>query len=268
VKALPDVASPQQTVARKLKMELLLGMAVNKASTAKTGSWRTRKPLSVDMLPPCTDNCPAGIRIRDYLELVEKDRLPEALQLLLEDNPLPAITGRVCYHPCEGGCNRKNFDEPLAIHSIERFVGDYGAGPDIPAQNVTGEKDKIAVIGSGPAGLSAAYYLAKKNYSVTIFEALPVSGGMLRVGIPEYRLPGSILDREIARISKMGVEIKNNVILGKDITIDKLLKQGYKAVFIATGAHRAQMLGIPGEDAKGVVPGVSFLRDIRLGKKV
>ena len=268
VKALPDIATPQATGARKLKMELLVGMAVNKASTAKTGSWRTRKPLPVDMLPPCTDNCPAGIRIRDYLELVGKGEINAARQLLLEDNPLPAVTGRVCYHPCEGGCNRKYFDEPLAIHAIERFIGDYGAGQDLPVSKFSGENGKIAVIGCGPAGLSAAYYLAKKNYGVTIFEALPVSGGMLRVGIPEYRLPGSILDAEINRIIKMGVEIKNNVILGKDITIDKLLKQGYKAVFIATGAHRAQALGIPGEGAQGVVPGVSFLRDIRLGKKV
>ena len=268
VKVLPDVALPQQTIARKLKMELLLGMAVNKESTAKTGSWRTRKPLSVDMLPPCTDNCPAGIRIRDYLELVENGKITEALQLLQEDNPFPAITGRVCYHPCESGCNRKYFDEPLAIHSIERFIGDYGAGQDIPVAPGSGENGKIAVIGSGPAGLSAAYYLAKKNYGVTIFEALPVSGGMLRVGIPEYRLPGSILDREIARISKMGVQIKNNIALGKDITVDKLLKQGYKAVFIATGAHQSQSLDIPGEDTKEVVPGVSFLRDIRLSKKV
>ena len=268
VKVLPDVVPAAQSVSRMLKMELLLGMAVNKESTAKTGSWRTRKPIALDMLPPCTDNCPAGIRIRDYLELVEKGRLSEAWELLQEDNPFPAITGRVCYHPCEGGCNRKNFDEPLAIHAIERFVGDYGRGTDTPAQNVTGEKDKIAVIGSGPAGLSAAYYLAKKHYTVTIFEALPVCGGMLRVGIPEYRLPGSILDAEINRISKLGVEIKNNIALGKDITVDKLLKQGYKAVFIATGAHQAQSLNIPGEDAKSVIPGVSFLRDIRLGKKV
>jgi NADPH-dependent glutamate synthase beta subunit-like oxidoreductase len=247
-------------------MELLLGMAVNKESTAKTGSWRTRKPLSVDMLPPCTDKCPAGVKIRDYLELVETGKLNEARQLLLADNPLPAVTGRVCYHPCESGCNRKNFDTAVAVHAIERFIGDYSQETEVPV--VASGAAKIAVIGSGPAGLSASYYLAQKQYNVTIFEALPVSGGMLRVGIPEYRLPGTVLDSEINRIMKMGVEIKNNITLGKDITVDELFEQGFKAVFIATGAHRAQALGIPGEDAKGVVPGVSFLRDIRLGKKV
>jgi 2-oxoacid:acceptor oxidoreductase gamma subunit (pyruvate/2-ketoisovalerate family) len=266
VQPLSDVASLPASGARKLKMELLLGMAVNKASIAKTGSWRTRKPLSMDMLAPCTDKCPAGIKIRDYLELVEDGKFSAARQLLLEDNPLPAITGRVCYHPCESGCNRKNFDAAVAVHAIERFTGDFGQ--DTEANVVNPSAPKIAVIGSGPAGLSAAYYLAKKNYSVTIFEALPVSGGMLRVGIPEYRLPGAVLDAEISRIVKMGVEIKNNITLGKDITIDKLLKQGYRAVFIASGAHRAQAMGIPGEDAKGVVSGVSFLRDIRLGKKI
>jgi len=266
VQPLPDVAPPPATVARKLKMELLLGMAVNKASTAKTGSWRTRKPLSVDMLPPCTDKCPAGVKIRDYLELVETGKLNEARQLLLADNPLPAVTGRVCYHPCESGCNRKNFDIAVAVHAIERFIGDYSQETEVPV--VASGAAKIAVIGSGPAGLSASYYLAQKQYNVTIFEALPVSGGMLRVGIPEYRLPGTVLDSEINRIMKMGVEIKNNITLGKDITVDELFEQGFKAVFIATGAHRAQALGIPGEDAKGVVPGVSFLRDIRLGKKV
>jgi 2-oxoacid:acceptor oxidoreductase gamma subunit (pyruvate/2-ketoisovalerate family) len=266
VQPLPDVAPPPATVARKLKMELLLGMAVNKESTAKTGSWRTRKPLSVDMLPPCTDKCPAGVKIRDYLELVETGKLNEARQLLLADNPLPAVTGRVCYHPCESGCNRKNFDTAVAVHAIERFIGDYSQETEIPV--VASGAAKIAVIGSGPAGLSASYYLAQKQYNVTIFEALPVSGGMLRVGIPEYRLPGTVLDSEINRIMKMGVEIKNNITLGKDITVDELFEQGFKAVFIATGAHRAQALGIPGEDAKDVVPGVSFLRDIRLGKKV
>ena len=266
VQPLPDVAPPPATVPRKLKMELLLGMAVNKESTAKTGSWRTRKPLSVDMLPPCTDKCPAGVKIRDYLELVETGKLNEARQLLLADNPLPAVTGRVCYHPCESGCNRKNFDTAVAVHAIERFIGDYSQETEVPV--VASGAAKIAVIGSGPAGLSASYYLAQKQYNVTIFEALPVSGGMLRVGIPEYRLPGTVLDSEINRIMKMGVEIKNNITLGKDITVDELFEQGFKAVFIATGAHRAQALGIPGEDAKGVVPGVSFLRDIRLGKKV
>jgi 2-oxoacid:acceptor oxidoreductase gamma subunit (pyruvate/2-ketoisovalerate family) len=266
VQPLPDIASPPAAAARKLKMELLLGMAVNKASTAKTGSWRTRKPLPVDILAPCTDKCPAGVKIRDYLKLVEEGKFGAARQLLLDDNPLPAITGRVCYHPCESGCNRKNFDAAVAVHAIERFIGDYGQETEVNV--VAASAAKIAVIGSGPAGLSAAYYLAKKQYNVTIFEALPVSGGMLRVGIPEYRLPGSVLDGEINRIIKMGVTIKNNAVLGKDITVNELLKQGYKAVFIAIGAHKAQVLGIPGEDAKGVVPGVSFLRDIRLGKKV
>jgi putative selenate reductase YgfK subunit len=255
-------------VARKVKMELLLGMAVNKESTAKTGSWRTRTPLFANMVPPCTDGCPAGIKIRDYLALVEEGKLAEAVQLLQEDNPIPAITGRVCYHPCEGACNRKNFDEPIAIHSIERFVGDHALASQKAAIETAAGENKIAIIGSGPAGLSAAYYLAKKSYPVTVLEALPLAGGMLRVGIPEYRLPRNILDSTIDDIKKLGVAIKTGVALGKDITIDGLFEQGYKAVFIATGAHKAQGLDIPGENAKGVIKGIEFLRDINLGKKV
>ncbi|MGD1040644.1 MAG: glutamate synthase, partial [Dehalococcoidales bacterium] len=139
----------------KLKMELLLGMAVNKASTAKTGSWRTRKPLPVDILAPCTDKCPAGVKIRDYLKLVEEGKFGAARQLLLDDNSLPAITGRVCYHPCESGCNRKNFDAAVAVNAIERFIGDYGQETEVNV--VAASAAKIAVIGSGPAGLSAAY---------------------------------------------------------------------------------------------------------------
>jgi len=268
VPRLEEVAKPAESVARKVKMELLLGLAVNKESTAKTGSWRTRTPLFSNMLPPCTDGCPAGIKIRDYLAMVEDGKLAKAVQLLKTDNPIPAITGRVCYHPCESSCNRKNFDEAIAIHSIERFVGDYGSGMQTPDKKAVAGTDKIAIIGSGPAGLSAAFYLASKGYPVTVFEALPLAGGMLRVGIPAYRLPRDILDNEIEGIKKLGVEIKTGVALGKDITFDGLLQDGYKAVFVATGAHKASELGIPGENSKGVVNGIDFLRDMHLGKKV
>ena len=268
VAKLAEVTVPRESTARKVKLELSLGMVINKENNAKTGSWRTRKPLPVNVVAPCTDSCPAGINIRDYIELVEKGNLKEACLLLKDNNPLPAITGRVCYHPCESKCNRKNFDDPIAIHAIERFVGDHGLGLDVPNGKISQSADNIAVIGSGPAGLSAAYFLARKLYHVTIFESLPVVGGMLRVGIPEYRLPRNILDAEIDSIKSLGVEIKNNVIFGKDITADKLFQQGYKAIFIATGAHKAQDLGIPGDDSNGVVHGVAFLQNISLGIKV
>ncbi len=258
----------EKLAARKVKVEILTGLVTNKINVAKTGSWRTRKPITHDLLAPCTNSCPTGIQIRDYIELIEKGELKEAWELLKENNPLPSITGRVCYHPCEGGCNRKEFDEAIAIHSLERFLGDYGLGLNLPKQTVSPSAPKVAIIGSGPAGLSAAYYLAKWGNKVTIFEQLPVSGGMLRVGIPDYRLPKDILDSQIEHIKKLGVEIKNNIALGPDLSVDKLLQQGYKAVFIATGAHKAQGLDIPGSDNPGVVSGVAFLKDINLGKSV
>ncbi len=220
---------------------------------------------------PCKAACPAGVNAQGYVQLVKQGKFIESWQLIYKDNPLPAICGRVCTHPCESECHRKSVDKPVSIRELKRVAADV-AYRDLDAlplpESAPANGIKVAIIGSGPAGLSAAYQLAKQGYSVTIFEALPVAGGMLRVGIPEYRLPKQIVDLEIGLLEKMGVEIKLNSPLGPELTINDLLGQGYKAVFLAIGAHKAASLNIPGEDLAGVIPGVDFLRQVSLGEKV
>jgi len=219
---------------------------------------------------PCKATCPAHIHVQGYIALIAKGRYEEALALIKKDNPLPAICGRVCHHPCEAKCTRGKVDEPVAIDFLKRFVADIELTskerklPEIEEKR----EDRIAIIGSGPAGLTSAYYLALKGYNVTVFESLPVAGGMLAVGIPEYRLPKDILNAEIDYIRELGVEIRTNTRIGVDLTIQDLKQEGYKAIFLAVGSHISRKLGIEGEDLQGVVHGVHFLRDINLGKKV
>jgi len=216
---------------------------------------------------PCRDACPAGINVQGYVALLSQRKYKEALALIRENLPLPGVLGRVCPHPCEGACNRAKIDEPIAICSLKRFLADQPADAFEPPV-VQKRTERVAVIGSGPAGLTCSYYLGLKGFGVTIFEALPVAGGMLRVGIPDYRLPPSILEAEIESIKKLGVAIKTDSPIGKNYSIDQLFKDGYSAVFIATGSHKNMALGIPGENSAGVVPGVDFLRDLNLGNKV
>ncbi|UCD84681.1 MAG: FAD-dependent oxidoreductase, partial [Deltaproteobacteria bacterium] len=219
---------------------------------------------------PCVTTCPINTNAQGYIALISQKKFSESLRLIREKNPLPSICGRACTHPCERECNRADVDEPIAIRALKRFVADYEmsmSGEEIEPAPRTKE-EKVAIIGSGPAGLTAAYDLVKLGYGVTIFEALPLPGGMLSVGIPEYRLPKKILQYEIETIRKLGVEIKLNKSIGKDLTIDQLFQLGYQAIFLAVGAHKSLNLDIPGEDLKGVYPGVSFLREVNLGKKV
>ncbi len=204
--------------------------------------------------------------MQGYVALIGREKYREALDLIRENLPLPGVIGRVCPHPCETVCNRTKIDEPLSICSLKRYAADQ-AGSEFVAPAIEKREEKVAIIGSGPAGLTCAYFLALKGFSVTIFEALPVAGGMLRVGIPDYRLPPPVIESEIDIIKKLGVEIKTNTPVSKG-SIDTLLSDGYKAVFIAAGSHRSMPLDIPGEDAKGVIPGVEFLRTVSLGKKV
>jgi len=221
-------------------------------------------------IAPCKATCPAHISVQGYVALAAEGKYKEALKLIKEENPLPAICGRVCHHPCETVCTRGQVDEPVAIDFIKRFVADLDLRSDTRFLPEIKEKkeDKVAVIGAGPAGLSSAYYLTIKGYQVTIYEKLPVAGGMLSVGIPEYRLPRDIIQAEIQVVQDMGVEIKTGVEVGKDITIDQLRKEGCKAIFLGIGAQECKALGIEGEDLKGVYPGVDFLRDINLGEQI
>lgn len=222
-------------------------------------------------IPPCRAACPAGVNVQGYVQLAKVGKYLDSWRLIYENNPLPAVCGRVCTHPCESRCHRGTVDSPVSIRELKRFVAGmaYRDLESLPLPEIQAPKDaRVAIVGSGPAGLSAAYHLARLGYGVTVFEALPVAGGMLRVGIPEYRLPKEIVDLEISLLQKIGIEIKTNSKLGRDFTVEDLKKQGYSAVFLALGAHKGISLNIPGEELDGVISGVDFLRRVNLGEKV
>ena len=217
---------------------------------------------------PCTIACPAGVNAHGYVALAAEGRWEEALDVVERVLPLPGVLGRICPHPCEESCNRSSVEQPLSICALKRFLADKveRALPE-PTCGTTGKK--VGIVGSGPAGLTAACLLARKGHDVTIFEALPVAGGMLRVGIPDYRLPPDVLNEEIERITALGVELKLESPVGGDQGVDQLLNGGgYDAVFMATGAHTGMGLSIVGEDARGVVSGVDVLRRLNLGEDV
>ncbi len=215
----------------------------------------------------CLNACPAGVDVPNYVSLVAAGKYAKALEVHRERNPFAMICGRVCPAFCEQRCRRGDIDEPVAVRSIKRFMADQEAKhPWTPVRMSESKQEKVAVVGSGPAGLTAALRLAQMGYPVTVFEALPVPGGMMAVGIPEYRLPRDVLNQEIDNIRRAGVEILCNKKLGVDFTVDDLMNgQGYKSVVLAIGAHKSMRLGIPGEDHEGVYQGVDFLRDVALG---
>ncbi len=223
---------------------------------------------------PCRMACPAGLNVQGYVQMVKEGNYEAALKIIMEDLPLPGVLGRICPHGCEDACRRCEVDEPVAIRDLKRLAADQFDPRKIEINCLDQRDEKVAIIGSGPAGLSAAYHLARKGILSTVFESLPKAGGMLRVGIPDHRLPPEILDREIEIITRLGVEIKLNTPLGPDLTVDDLLKGEFKAVYLALGAHKGIRLGVPGEKAKGVLQGVDFLRElnlegtVRVGRKV
>ncbi|MDP2931293.1 MAG: FAD-dependent oxidoreductase [Chloroflexota bacterium] len=223
---------------------------------------RLDRSINKDEMPPCQAACPAGMSMRDYIYLVVQRRFEEAAALVRNTLVLPGVTGRVCFHPCEEDCARRKVDEAVNIRSLERFVTDY-ALESAPGPVPKLHNEKIAVVGSGPCGLAAASELARKGYPVTVFEALPVLGGMLRAGIPEYRLPRDVLEREIDSVIELGVKTLTSTPV---CDLESLFATGYKAVLLAIGAAKSRNLAIPGEDATGVAYGLDFLRDFNLGK--
>jgi len=216
---------------------------------------------------PCRDVCPAGVGAPGYVTLVGRGKFYEALRVIKERLPFPSVCGRVCHRPCESACTRKDVDEPIGIAHLKRFVGDLEL--HIPAMEVPPietRAESVAIIGGGPAGLTAAHDLALKGYHVTVFESAPVLGGMMRWGIPAFRLPKEIIEREISDILALGVRVQLNTMLGRDFTIPDLFKRGHKAVFLAVGAQNGKKMSIPGEEFDGVFQAIDFLKEINLGK--
>lgn len=230
----------------------------------RTGTWRYLAPRYLDQTPPCNNRCPAGNDVEGFIRLIEAEEYARAAQLIREENPFPAVCGRVCYHPCETVCNRAQYDDPVAIHSLERMVA------DVPIQAGTLQKvrpesgKRVAIIGSGPAGLTAAYHLARMGHGPTVFEAHPEPGGLLRYGIPTYRLPREILNAEIDAITSHGVEIKCGQKVGTDIPWTDLVS--FDAIFISIGVHQNRQLGLTGEKKSGVLPGLGFLQKVAAGE--
>ena len=230
----------------------------------RTGPVRQHRPLYMDLLPPCNHACPAGENIQAWLSLATEGKYREAWEVIVHDNPLPAIHGRVCYHPCESNCNRKEYDEPISIHAIERFIGDLALKEGwTPTITVPKTDKRVLVVGAGPSGLSCAHHLALMGHTVEIRDAMPFAGGMMIFGIPAYRLPRDIMDGEIARIERLGVKITLNHRV--DDLVTELREGRFDASFIAIGAHIGKKTEIPARDAGKILDAVSFLRDVEAG---
>ena len=253
--------------------ELVIPISYGSSEVIETGKWGFEKPEASFMTAPCQEVCPAGNPISQFLYLASEGRYEEALEDLLKENPFPGVCGRVCFHPCEKDCNRIQYDEAVSINAMERNVFDVASNRPLdmsPLSNA--DSSRVAVVGSGPAGLSAAYFLGRLGYRVTLFEARKELGGVMRWGIPEYRLPKSILKKEIKRILQLPIDVKTGMRVGKEISFEELDR--FDAVFLSPGAGLSLSLGIEGEDLKKVWRGGDFLdrinsRDkIRIGKEV
>ncbi|HOA27313.1 MAG TPA: NAD(P)-binding protein [Arachnia sp.] len=232
----------------------------------RVGPVRSRRPVYLDMLPPCNAGCPAGENIQEWLRLIKAGNAVAAWRQLVKDNPFPAIHGRVCYHPCETACNRGDLDSAVSIHSVERYLGDLALTNNwqFPKPRRRSGR-RVMVVGAGPSGLSAAYHLTRLGHEVEVFDAGDLPGGMMRYGIPEYRLPRDVLDGEIARLVELGVVFRQNTPI-KDLLAQQA-EGNFDAVFVAVGAHISKRVDIPSTDASRVVDAVSFLRDVASGER-
>jgi NADPH-dependent glutamate synthase beta subunit-like oxidoreductase len=229
------------------------------------GPVRQKRPVYVDLLPPCNAACPAGENIQAWLALAQAGKYRAAWEKLFEENPMPAVHGRVCYHPCETSCNRKDLDSSIGIHAVERFLGDMAASENWPTPKPASASGKrVLIVGAGPSGLSAAYHLARLGHTAEIREAGPLPGGMLHFGIPAYRLPRADLMKEIRRIESTGVKIVLNHRV--ENVLAEMKDGGFDAVFIAIGAHVSKHVDIPARDAVKVLDAVNLLRDVETGE--
>ncbi len=255
-----------------------LGGLSSRSSGSSSVETSPLRPVQVPKTAPCSNGCPNETNIREFLTTISqsedcgrtnKESFEKAWGVLIEKNPFPSVCGRVCPHPCEIECNRNHKDAPVSINNLERFVGDFALENGFKLKMLSEETypQKIAVIGAGPSGLSCAYQLKRRGYKVTVYEAFSKPGGMLRYGIPDYRLPQDILDKEIKRIEDLGVEIKCSQIIGKDIPYEDL-QNNYDAIFVGIGAHKGKLLGIPNEKAPNVFTGTEFLNKINSGETV
>ena len=236
------------------------------AEAGRVGPVRARMPIYVDLLPPCNNACPAGENIQEWLRLVKAGQDEAAWRELVKNNPFPAIHGRVCYHPCETACNRVELDGSVSIHSVERYLGDLAIEKGWSFQRPRfSSGHRILIVGAGPSGLSAAYQLAMRGHEVEIRDSSPVPGGMMRYGIPEYRLPRHVLDAEIQRLYDLGVTITTDYTV-KDLMADQA-EGGFEAVFVAIGAHLSKRIDIPNRDASKIVDAVTFLREVASGER-
>jgi len=236
------------------------------------------RPQAVEKLAPCIGNCPSGTDIRGWITTIaqrektglsEEQAFEKAWRTIVEYNPFPAVMGRVCPHPCEEKCNRTEKDGAVAVNCLERFIGDWALEKGLPLGKLEEDPkpESVGVIGAGPAGLSCAYQLARRGYPVTVYEAFPEAGGMLRYGIPRYRLPYDVLDAEVKRILDLGVELKLNTAVGRDVPVEEL-RARHKAIFVGIGAHRGKKMGVPGEEGPGVLTGTEFLNRANSGERV
>jgi NADPH-dependent glutamate synthase beta subunit-like oxidoreductase/Pyruvate/2-oxoacid:ferredoxin oxidoreductase delta subunit len=231
--------------------------------------WQTWMTM-VDQPPaspiaPCQEACPAGTDAGRYVGLIGQGRYDEAYAVAAEVNPFPSVCGWICTAPCEAACRRGVLDEPISIRTLKRFAAEHGRLPKVAPPD-TRRADKVAIVGGGPAGMAAAYYLARLGYPVTVMEAMPVPGGMMAIGIPEYRLPREVLQEEIGRILDLGVELRLDTAMGRDFSLPDLEREGFRAIFLATGASKSRRLGVPGDELPGVIPATRFLKEVNLGE--
>ena len=215
---------------------------------------------------PCQAACPAGTDAGRYIGLIGQGRYDDAYAVAAEVNPFPSVCGWICTAPCETACRRGVLDEPISIRTLKRFAAEHGTLPKIAPPEVH-RSERVAIVGGGPAGMSAAYYLARLGYPVTVFEAMSVAGGMMAIGIPEYRLPREVFREEIERIVGLGVELRLDAVMGRDFTLSQLERDGFKAVFLATGASKSRRLDVPGDNLLGVIPATVFLKQVNLGER-